>query len=84
MKHGWDRILLAGIKKKNLIKLRFQLGVNNKCWVELEGFNVELELRNGLLPNAWDSSQRLIHRHALKILIRQGGDGSLALVLPEE
>ena len=45
--------------------------------------NVGLKLHNGILLTVWDSSIRMIRSHAITILIRHGGDGSPALVLPE-
>ena len=35
-----------------------------------------------LLPTVWDSSRRMIRRHAIVILIHPGGDGSHALIPP--
>ena len=46
-------------------------------------FNVGQELQNGLLQMVWDSSLRMIRRHAITILFRPGGDGSPTLVPPE-
>ena len=47
------------------------------------GFNVGLELLGGLLPTVWDSSLKMVRRHAITILTFRGGDGSPAL-LPSE
>ena len=44
----------------------------------LVGFNVWLDIHNGLLPTVWDSSLRMIRRHAVTILIRHRGDSFLA------
>ena len=46
----------------------------------MDGFNVGLELRSGLLPTVWDSPLRMIQRHAITILILQGGNDFPALV----
>ena len=40
------------------------------CW--FDGLNVGLELRSGLLPTVWDSSVRMVRRHAITILISHG------------
>ena len=47
-------------------------------------FNVRLELRNGLLSTVWDSSLRMVRRHASAILIFHGGDGSPAFTFTKE
>ena len=46
----------------------------------LVGFNVGLQLRCGLLSTIWDSSQRIIRRRAITVLIFHGGNRSPALV----
>ena len=50
----------------------------------LVGFSFGLELRSGLLPTVWDSSLKMVRRHAITILILHGENGSLALVPAEE
>ena len=42
----------------------------------LVGFNVELELRSGLLPTVWNSSVRMVWIHDITIFILHGGYGS--------
>ena len=41
---------------------------------------VALELHNGLLATVWETSRRMIRRHAITILILCGGDGTPASV----
>ena len=38
----------------------------------LGGFNVRLDLHNGLYPTVWDSSLRMIRRHGITILVLHG------------
>ena len=45
----------------------------------LNGFNVGLELRNGLLTIVWYSPLIMVWRHTIPILIFHGEDGSSAL-----
>ena len=47
-----------------------------KGWVRLVGFNVGLELRSGLLSTLWDTSERMIQRHAITILTATEGNKS--------
>ena len=49
----------------------------------LVGFNVKLELLSVLLPTVWDSTLRIIRRHAIKIMIRHGGDSTPVVVPPQ-
>ena len=44
--------------------------------MEMDGLNVGLELRSELLSTVWDSSLRMVRRHAITILIFHEGDGS--------
>ena len=68
---------LNALKKEPLIKMTPNLhGLMGE-------FNVGLELRRGLLLMVWDTSLRIVQRHAITILIFNGGDGSPALVLAE-
>ena len=49
---------------------------NHSIRVGLDGFNAGLD-------QVWDSSRRMIGRHAIAILIRHEGDGSPTLIPPE-
>ena len=46
-------------------------------------FDFGLELRSELLAKVWNSSLRMVQRHAITILIFHGGNGSPALVPPQ-
>ena len=48
----------------------------------VDGFNVGLELRSELLSMVWDSSLRMVRRHAITIVILPGGDDFPASVPP--
>ena len=70
----WPRSMLLNFRKKI------------DCWLVnyglvgwLVGFNVWLLQRSGQLPTAWDSSPRMVRRHAITLLIRHGRGGSSAL-----
>ena len=58
----------------------FQYNFVELGWV---GLMSGLNNASGLLPTVWDSSRRMIGRHALATLIHNGGDDSPALVPPE-
>ena len=71
---------LQNTGKCNIInKTHFKFHV--KGWLVV--FKRRLEQRSGLLPSVWDSSLRMVRRHAITILIRCGEDVSSALVPAE-
>ena len=49
-------------------------------WDNWMGFNVELELRIGILKTVWDLSQRMIRRRAITISTHHGEDDSPTFV----
>ena len=54
------------------------------CWFCVGfGLTSDLSYAFGLLPTVWNSSLRMVRRHAITILICHGEDGTPVLVLSE-
>ena len=56
---------------------------NLKTCLQGEGVTSDQSNSSGLLLMVWDTSRRMIWRHAISIFIRNKGNGSPALVQPE-
>ena len=69
--------------EKNLVLTQWNISLKD-IWVELDEFNVGLELRQQVIADSLGFIPKDDPETYIVILIRPGWDGSTALVPPEE